>query len=121
VASAESRAEVASVLARTLTDGEVSEADRAYLARLLAAETRLDPAESRQRVEETVASAERARDAAIEAAEQVRIFTLIGAFVVAAGILASGAAAYFAAVLGGQHRNGNVGFDRFRAAPRSRM
>jgi hypothetical protein len=118
LASEESRAEVAAVLSRALTDGEVTEADRSYLANVLATETRLTPAEARARIDDTIATAERTRDEAIEAAEQARIFTLIGAFVVAASILASGAAAYFAAVLGGRHRNENVGFARFRAAPR---
>lgn len=118
--SSEARAEVASVLTRSLTDGEVSNADRTYLARVLATETSLTPAEARTRVDETVATAERARDTAIEAAEQARIFALIGAFVVAASILASGAAAYFAAVLGGKHRNENIGFARFGVVPRNR-
>jgi len=118
--STEARAEVASVLVRSLTDGEVSNADRTYLARVLVAETRLTPAEARTRVNETVATAERARDKAIEAAEQGRIFALIGAFVVAASILTAGAAAYFAAVLGGKHRNENIGFARFGGARRNR-
>lgn len=120
VASREARAEVASVLTRTLTDGEVSDADRAYLASVLAAETRLTPAEARGRVDGAIATAESARDEAIEKAEQARIFALIGAFVIAASILASGAAAYFAAVLGGEHRNENIGFSRFGTAPRKR-
>lgn len=119
--SRESRAEVASVLTRTLTDGEVTEADRAYLARVVASSSNLTPTEARARVDETVATAERARDEAIEAAEQARVFALIGAFVVAASILASGAAAYFAAVLGGHHRNENIGFSKFGAVARKRI
>ena len=67
-----------------------------------------------------ITDAEKARDKAIEVAEQARIFGLIGAFVVAASMLASAAASYFAAVLGGKHRNENIGFARFGAAPRRR-
>ena len=111
--STEARAEVARVLGRSLTEGEVTSADRQYLAEIVASESRLTTAEARTRVDNMIVQAEKARDEAIELAEQARIFSLIGAFIVAASLLASAAAAYFAAVLGGQHRNEKVGFAHF--------
>ena len=118
--SKEARAEVAGVLVRSLSEGEVTEADRSYLSRVLTAQTRLDPTQARARIDQVISDAELARDEAIKSAEQARIFALIGAFVLAASLLVSGAAAYFAAVLGGQHRNENIGFARFGSGLRKR-
>jgi hypothetical protein len=120
LSSPQARAEVARVLVRGLGEKEVSESDRVYLAQVVATESRIPAGEARTRIDQVITDAEKARDAAVEAAEQARVFALIGAFVVAASMLASAAAAYFAAVLGGQHRNGNVGFARFMTAPRKR-
>ena len=91
-----------------------------YLARILATETGLAPSQARVRIDQVIADAERARDQAMKAAEQARVFALIGAFVIAASLLVSGAAAYFAAVLGGKHRNENIGFARFGSVQRKR-
>lgn len=120
LSSKEARSEVAGVLRRSLSDGAVTEADRSYLARILATETGLAPSQARVRIDQVIADAERARDQAMKAAEQARVFALIGAFVIAASLLVSGAAAYFAAVLGGKHRNENIGFARFGSVQRKR-
>ncbi|MBN8279421.1 MAG: hypothetical protein J0M16_02305 [Gammaproteobacteria bacterium] len=117
IASDRARREFAGILVRSLGDERVSEEDRAYLASVVANETGLSPVDARSRVDQVVANAEEARRKAVEAAEQARIFGVISAFVIAASMLVSGAAAWFAAVLGGQHRNDNISFARFRAGP----
>ncbi|MEO7385956.1 MAG: hypothetical protein ABIX37_03345 [Gammaproteobacteria bacterium] len=120
VPSVTARREIAAVLIRGFDNGDVSDGDRGYLASVLARESQLDRAEARTRVDQLVADAMEARDKAIKAAEQGRIFALIGAFTLAASLLVSAAAAYLSAVLGGKHRNENVGFGRFGSAPRPR-
>lgn len=118
IASDSARSEFSRVLSRSLDDDEISDADRAYLASIVANETNLSRADARSRVDELVASALKSRDEAIEAAEQARIFGVIAGFIIAASMLVSAAASWFAAIRGGQHRNENIGFGGFlRARP----
>jgi hypothetical protein len=107
------REEVAVIVGRGLTDGEVSAADRAYLARILVAETGATLPVADAQVDGVLTEVEVARQAAIEAADRARIVGLIAAFVLAATMLVSAAAAYFAAIRGGQHRDDNVPFGNF--------
>jgi hypothetical protein len=112
-ASPEARAEVAAILGRGLARGEIAQADREYLGRLAAAETGSDPAAAQARVDAVLAEAEAARATAIEAVEQARVAGVIGAFILAATMMLSAAAAYFAAVAGGDHRDRGLAFSRF--------
>lgn len=111
--SPEAQSEVVTILARSVVEGEVSSADRDRLVQIAAAEADTQPAEVEQRVEEGVAAFEQAREDTIEAVEQTRIAGLIAAFVMAATMVVSAAVAYFAATLGGQHRNQNLPLSRF--------
>lgn len=119
VIATDTRDEVAAVLVRGLRDGTVSVQDREYLSQVIANTTSLSPVEARGRVDAAVAEVEAAREQAIEAAATARIFAIIAAFILAASLLISGVAAYFAAVAGGNHRDQNIGFSRFWAARRS--
>ncbi len=112
-AAPEARAEVSAILGRGLARGEIEAADRDYLATLAANATGADPAEARAQVDAAIAEAEAARATAIEAAETARIASVIGAFVLAATMIIAAAAAYFAAVAGGDHRDRNLAFSRF--------
>jgi|SRR5690625_4939075 len=103
--SPEARSEVASILGRSLSQGEVTDEDRQYLAQITANETNMSEEEARTQIDSAISDAEAARDEAIEIAEQVRIASLIGAFVMAATMLVAAAAAYFAAAAGGGHRD----------------
>ena len=49
----------------------------------------------------------------VDAAEQARVAGAIAAFVIAATLMASAAAAYLAAAVGGDHRDRNVPFGTF--------
>jgi hypothetical protein len=112
-ATPEARAEVATILSRGLARGEIEAADRDYLATLAANATGADPAEARAQVDAALAEAEAARATAIEAAETARIASVIAAFMLATTMIISAAAAYFAAVAGGEHRDRNLAFSRF--------
>lgn len=112
------RNEVGTILARSVVQGEVAQDDRAYLVQLAANETGAEPQQVEARVDAVLAEIEEARVAAVEAADQARIIGVIAAFVVAATMIAAAGAAYFSAVLGGQHRDQNIGFRRFAIARR---
>lgn len=111
--SPEVRSEVASVLGRSLTAGEISDEDRQYLAQITAAESGLSEEEARSRIDSVIADLEEAQEQAIELAEQARIAGVIGSFVMAATMLIAAAAAYFAAATGGSHRDQNIAFLQF--------
>ncbi|UDF02865.1 hypothetical protein [Asticcacaulis sp. AND118] len=85
-------AETGRILAYGVEQGDVSPADKAYLASLVAARTNLSEAEAAARVDTVLAQAKVARDAALEAADEARkawakvmlysfISLLIGAFI----------------------------------------
>lgn len=108
--SAEARSQIATILQYSIVDGEVPAADRAYMAQIVASETDLAEPEAQAQVDTAIAEFQDARQAMIDAGEQARIASLIGAFVIAATLMASAAAAYFAATFGGQHRDQNLAF-----------
>jgi hypothetical protein len=98
----DSRAEVARVITtNALTRGEISNEDRDYVARIVAAETRLTPEEARKRVDTTIEQAKQAANTARKATAGIAF--LIGAL----SIFAAGAA-YWAAMAGGRERDENV-------------
>ena len=103
--NADARAEATRILARSLASGDVSAADRTYLAQLVAARTGISDTEAQKRVDATIADvqadetkARQAADAARKASSAASIFTalsmVIGAFIACA-----------AAALGGQLRD----------------
>lgn len=98
----DSRAEVARVITtNALTRGEISNEDRDYVARIVAAEARIPPDEARKRVDATIEQAKQAANTARKAAAGIAF--LIGAL----SIFAAGAA-YWAAMAGGRERDANV-------------
>ncbi|WP_022704992.1 hypothetical protein [Pseudorhodobacter ferrugineus] len=111
--SAEAKAEVAAILANGIAAGQVPDADRQYLTNVVVAETQLSTEAATARVDTAIASGLEARAATIKAIEQTRIAGMIAAFGLAATMLVSAAAAYFASVTGGTHRDANNGFRRF--------
>lgn len=107
-AQRDTRAEVSRIWAHSRVNGQVSDADRAYLVRLIAQRAGVDGASAQQRLtqirtqfSQAVAQAEqKARDAADEARKGVALFS-IWAFVA----LMSGAfVASFSATIGGRMR-----------------
>ena len=101
----EARAEATRILVKGLADGDVSAADRTYLAQLVAARTGLSQSDAETRVNDVIAQVKaadarvrQAADTARKAAAAASIFTalslLIGAFI-----------ASVAAALGGRQRD----------------
>ena len=98
----DSRAEVARVITtNALTRGEISNEDRDYVARLVAAETRIPPEEARKRVDNTIEQAKQAANTARKAAAGI-------AFLIGALSMFAAGAAYWAAMAGGRERDANV-------------
>jgi hypothetical protein len=107
--------EIATIITRSVTTGDMVERDRSYLAQIVAANTALDQDAARARVDETIAEIDAARAAARDAAEQARIAGVIFAFVAASTLLIGAVTAFFAAAAGGHHRDQGLGFDVFTA------
>lgn len=106
-----SRGEVVRILAAGAVSGEIPADDKAYLAQLVAAHTGLSQSDAEKRVNEVLAKA----DAAVKtAAEKARKASVLLAFLTAASLLASATAAWWAARLGGRHRDQGVEFRLFR-------
>ncbi|WP_320197474.1 hypothetical protein RMR16_020550 [Agrobacterium sp. rho-13.3] len=122
------------VLTNLLTTGEISDADRTWLANQIAARTSISQADAQTRVNETVGriqairtdaqkkvddakkqiedlqaqaakALEEAKTKAADAAEKARVAGILSAFLLAASALISAAAAYIGAVHGGRHRD----------------
>ncbi len=107
-ATADSRGEVDRIFAGAITDGELADADRQYVASVVSARSGLTQDEALARVDDTWAKAQQAEAAAREAAETARKIGLIAAFLTAASLFASAIGAYFGATLGGNHRDKQV-------------
>ncbi len=110
------RGEATRILANGAVSGTVPDADKAYLAQLVATNTGLSPEEATTRVDEVLAAVDQAKAQAADAAEEARKWTVLGAFLTAASLLVSGVGAYWAAMKGGNHRDEQTvfaGFGRF--------
>jgi hypothetical protein len=114
--AATARAEAGRIFTQAaLGDGALPDADRTYLANLVSANTGLAPEEAAARVDEVVGSVQAAREQAVEAARIARNTAVIGAFIIAAGLLVSAIGAFWAAQKGGDHRDKAIYFaDVFR-------
>lgn len=105
------RDEAGRIFARAaLGDGAISAEDRAYLATLVTARTGLAPDAALTRVETVDQAIATARAEAVEAARIARNGGIIGAFLLAASLLISAIGAYWAAQMGGNHRDNNIAF-----------
>ncbi|KPF62840.1 hypothetical protein IP69_19895 [Bosea sp. AAP35] len=102
------REEASRILVRSLANGSLDPADRGYIASRMATRMNVPQAEAEKRIDEAYARLIQARDAAREAAEKARRTAVIVAFLTAAVLLVGAAAAYMAAMLGGQHRDEEI-------------
>jgi hypothetical protein len=101
------------LITRSLASGTLAPDDRDYLAGIVAQRTGQTPEEAQAQVDEAFAEAQQLYEQAVDAAEQARVATAIAAFLIAATLLASGAAAYLAATTGGDHRDRNLAFGKW--------
>ena len=109
----EAVAEAGRVLAFSAANGSVSDADKTFLTQLVAQNTGLSEADAGKRVDEVLANVEAAKQKAVAAAETARKTAVLGAFLIAASLLVAAAAAYWAASLGGRHRDEQTVFADF--------
>jgi hypothetical protein len=101
VNSGEVRAEISRILTSSTAAGEMSAPDRAYLAQLVAQRAGLSQQEAEKRVADAI-------NAAREAAEKARRGAVLTGFVTAASLIISLAAAWWAGLKGGNHRDNSI-------------
>lgn len=92
-------------------DGEMPADDKAYLASLVAQRTNLSEADAAARVDSVLAAYNETREEVRQAAETTRKIGIIAGFLIAASLLVSAAGAYWAATIGGKHRDEGALFD----------
>lgn len=106
------RAETGRIFANAATS-ELSDNDRAYLVQLVAINTGLPQDQAQARVDEVLTAMETAKAQAADAAEKARKTAVLAAFLTAASLLASAAGAFWAAQMGGNHRDEGTVFPGF--------
>jgi len=106
--------EIGRILANGAVAGSISDDDKAYLGDLVARSTGLSADDAKKRVDTVLTSIDTAKAKAADAAEQARKTGVLIAFLTAASLLVAGAAAYWAAQMGGNHRDKQTEFDWFR-------
>jgi hypothetical protein len=104
----ETRSEVGRIFSSSVVNGEFANEDRDYVAGLIAQNAGIPQEEARARVDQAVTTAEQAEQQARDAAEAARKTALVVAFFTAASLAVSAAVAFFAAGLGGRHRDEGV-------------
>lgn len=104
------RDEVTRILTASLAAGEMNDADRQYLTGLVSATTGADEASAQQRVDALITDAQAAAAQAKAAADAARRASMIAAFLTAASLIVSAAGAFFAAGMGGNHRDEGTEF-----------
>jgi hypothetical protein len=105
-AGVDPRTEVAHVIAQALTtDGTVSDADRAYLAQLVAARTGVSADDAQKRVSDFITTAQQAKDKVKVAAEEARKVAARTAIFLALALVVGAFIACLTAVLGGKLRD----------------
>ncbi len=113
----QARQEVMRILVTGAAQGAVPAEDKAYIARLVAERTGMPQADAEKRVNDVLARAEATAEAAEQkvrdAAQKARKGGMLLAFIAVAAMLVSGAAAWWAAKLGGKHRDEGTNFARF--------
>ena len=113
-AAQRTREEVGRIIGQSVANGELADDDRAYLVQVVAAQTGLEPEAVEARVDGAEAQIVAMRDEALEAADRARQIGVLAAFLVAASLLVSAAGAYFAAGVGGRHRDEGTIIQRWR-------
>jgi len=99
------RSEIGRILLSAAGENGLDAADREYLVATVAQRAGIPPEEAQQRVDQIVAQAQQLEADARAAADRARRITMVAAFLTAASLLVSAAAAYFGATMGGNHRD----------------
>nr|WP_298096226.1 hypothetical protein [uncultured Shinella sp.] len=97
--------EVSRILMQGAVKGEVSEADRAYIAAIVASRAGVTPEDARTRVDQVLQQIEDAKNAALQTAEEARKSAATVAMLGALSLLVGAFVASAAAALGGRQRD----------------
>ncbi len=111
--TAEERQEASRILVTAMTTGTLDPADRDYLASRIAARTGVAQPEAQARVDAAYTKLQQAKEEAKKAAEKARKAAIVTAFLTAAVLLLGAATAWFAAQMGGRHRDENSELNGF--------
>ncbi len=98
-------AEVSRILVQGAAKGEVVEADRAYVATIVASRANITPEEARARVDQVLQQIEDAKNTALQAADDARKSAATVALLGALSLLIGAFVASAAAALGGRQRD----------------
>lgn len=104
-------AEAGRILTNDALTGSVTDADKAYLADLVSHNTGMTAEESKKRVDDIIGQIDTAKQKAADAAETARKVAVLAAFITAASLLVAAVAAYWAAMMGGNHRDKEMIFE----------
>lgn len=102
---ADARAQAARIFARGLVEGDSSNADRAYLANVVASQTGISRSDAQRRVDDAINRAKAAQTQAREAAETARKAAEMTSILTAASMLIGAFIACVSAALGGRLRD----------------
>ena len=109
---ASATSEISAILSRSSIAAPTDE-DKTYLAQVVSKQAGITPDEAKTRVDQTYASIDKAKADVAQAAETARKVSVIAAFLLAASLLISAAAAYWAASVGGRHKDEAMEFTGF--------
>ena len=104
--------EINTILARSTVAAPTPD-DKAYLAQIVSQQSGVPADVAKTRVDDAYASIDSAKADVAKAADSARRLGIIAAFLLAASLLISAAASYWAATLGGSHRDEAVEFTGF--------
>ncbi len=103
-------AEVGRIMSRTLTSGDISPADKTYVAQVIVARTGISQADAEKRIDDTIGQAKaaiaKAEQAARDAADQARKAASYLALWLFVSMLVGAFSASYAATIGGKARDG---------------
>lgn len=99
------REAVGRILLTAATSDQIDPADRDYLVATVASRTGVSPEEASTRIDQLVEQARAIEVQAREAAERARHASIVAAFLTAAALAIGAAVSYYAATLGGNHRD----------------
>lgn len=116
IASTDVRSQLTRVLMSSLSDSGITDEDRKYVSGTVAVEAGIPAEEADKRVTQFIEQARQLEADARAAADRARRIAMLVAFMTAASLFISGAAAYYSATLGGNHRDKQTvlaGWNRF--------
>jgi hypothetical protein len=95
----------AQILVASVSAGKMADADRAYLSKLVATRSGIDEPTAQGRVDQAMKESQAVADKAKQAANIARKVGVVSAFMIAASLLIGLAACWWAATMGGRHRD----------------